>query len=98
MGSGSAWISTSLATSGMCWDRPLVVVMMMVEGAEPMLGTTDPTDGTGEAMRGDMDGMCASWESSVTPAWDMADCSDSPSPSSPVSPEQRRERMVTCRA
>ena len=46
--------------------------MMMVVGctleAVPMLGTTLPTEGTGLAMRGDMEGMLASWESSVTPA------------------------------
>lgn len=33
-----------------------------------MFGTTLPTEGTGLAMRGDMEGMLASWESSVTPA------------------------------
>ena len=46
--------------------------MMMVVGwtleEVPMFGTTLPTDGTGLAMRGDMEGMLASWESKVTPA------------------------------
>ena len=63
---------------------------MMVEGARPILGTTDPTEGTGEAIRGDMDGMCASCESSVTPAWDTADCKESAS-LSPGSPEAQEE-------
>ena len=45
-----------------------LVVMMMVAGGIPalMLGTTEPTEGTGLLMRGDMEGMLASWERSVT--------------------------------
>ena len=42
-----------------------------------MLGTTLPTEGTGLVMRGDMEGMLASWAKRVTPA---------PSPLSPPSP------------
>ena len=35
-------------------------------GAGEILGTTDPTLGMGEEMRGDMEGMADSWESRVT--------------------------------
>ena len=44
----------------------VTVEVLVCEGV--MLGTTLPTDGTGELMRGDMDGMLASWERRVTPA------------------------------
>ena len=46
--------------------------MMIVVGGVlddvPMLGTTLPTEGTGLAMRGDIEGMLASCERRVTPA------------------------------
>ena len=49
-----------------------MVVMMIVVGGVfedvPMLGTTLPTEGTGLAIRGDIEGMLASCESRVTPA------------------------------
>lgn len=35
-------------------------------GTGEILGTTDPTLGTGDEMRGDMEGMAASWERRVT--------------------------------
>ena len=37
-------------------------------GAGEIFGTTDPTLGTGDEIRGDMEGMAASWERSVTSA------------------------------
>ena len=42
------------------------MVKAMGRRAEEMLGTTEPTLGTGEEMRGDMEGMVASWERRVT--------------------------------
>ena len=51
-----------------------------------MLGTTLPTEGTGLVMRGDMDGMLASWAKRVTPA---------PSPLSPPSPPSAGSDCVT---
>ncbi len=87
----SVLISTSVATSGACCEvaRPLVVMMMAageVEKAVPMLGTTEPTEGIGEAMRGDMEGMLASWERRVTPLVERLGPWEEPSSSTASSP------------
>ena len=68
----SAVISTSLATSGVCCAvSPFMVIMRVVGGMADMeliLGTTEPTEGIGEAMRGDIVGMLESCDRRVTPA------------------------------
>lgn len=54
------------------------------KGRVEILGTTDPTLGTGDEMRGDMEGIAASWERRVTsvPA-------DTPSPAPSLSPTRK---------
>ena len=58
-----------------------------VRGEEEILGTTDPTLGTGEEMRGDIDGMAESCESRVTSV-----PTDPTSPDPPPSPPEEKNK------
>ena len=64
---------------GMGWDVGRVETK--VRGAGEILGTTDPTLGTGEEIRGDIDGMAESCDRRVTSV-----PTDPPSPDPPCSP------------
>lgn len=55
---------------------------------DAMLGTTEPTLGTGEEMRGDMEGMAASWDRRVTSV-----VMGTPSPGLSLSPATKRKAM-----
>ena len=52
------------AGEGMVWEMERVEEK--VSGAGEMFGTTDPTLGTGDEIRGDIEGMADSWERRVT--------------------------------
>ena len=53
-----------VAGEGMEWEMERVEAKL--RGVGEMLGTTDPTLGTGDEIRGDIEGMADNWERRVT--------------------------------